>query len=369
MVYYINGLSQESLLKKDLDVKQSLLISWFLHFMQSGNMKSKEINGELHYWISYQYLIEQFPVLKFSKKMLQRLFRDLIQKGIFDMKVLKCQAGTFTYFRPTLELYKLTREHQEMEAIDDFFCTSPKVDKEVVDKGQKRPTKDSKTDINNQALNPLVNNPIGLLTLSPMQDGGREGAPAPEGPSEQEPDNSAEDEDSHGSLEDEEPPCQTCETPENCEVCGSSDMRGTPGPEGDEPPRGEQTTPPPSFFQRFFRGKEARRARLTTPPPEKSGTRVHDIRGKEKTENEVLAMILSRVERLTEVIPAMQTKINNNTIRTGKAVFEIREEMEKVKTRMKPRRRRKYRPTEEEMDESYGNRCKQAMTPGSSKGW
>ena len=58
MRYSIEGFSQEKLIKYDLDLKDVMLLRYFLDFINSDTMSKIIINNKTFYWLRYQKLQE-----------------------------------------------------------------------------------------------------------------------------------------------------------------------------------------------------------------------------------------------------------------------------------------------------------------------
>ena len=97
MFYTIHGFYQKAAHKLGLDNDDLLLLRWFVNFKDSGNMKSVDIDNEKYYWISYQKLTEELPILCLKKDSIYRKF-----KKMSDVKVLKRKTifdgGRYSYF-------------------------------------------------------------------------------------------------------------------------------------------------------------------------------------------------------------------------------------------------------------------------------
>lgn len=106
MKFTIMGFSQEKLKELDLDLTDSLIIRWFVDFKDSGNMASEILENDKYYWIKYEYLLEEIPIININnKKTLGRRLKTLSEKGVLK-QFIKRKGGIFTLY--TLgEKYKL----------------------------------------------------------------------------------------------------------------------------------------------------------------------------------------------------------------------------------------------------------------------
>lgn len=98
MKYTINGFSQKKLIEFRLDAVDSLILRWFVDFRESGGMKAKVIDGINYYWVQYQYLINEMPIIGISnKKVIYRKLKKLSDCGILNHRTIKA-GGTFSYY-------------------------------------------------------------------------------------------------------------------------------------------------------------------------------------------------------------------------------------------------------------------------------
>lgn len=121
----ISGYLQEDLIKHELDLTDIEIIKYFQQFAQSKNMKFIEKNNKLYFWLSYQKVIDDLPILNIkSKRTIARRFDALEEKGIFEKTIVNEGLKNFTYFR-------LTELHQSwVESMDIKFKDTKKT-KEV----------------------------------------------------------------------------------------------------------------------------------------------------------------------------------------------------------------------------------------------
>lgn len=103
MKLIVNGYLQEDLLKHELDLVDVKLIKYFQQFTASKNMRHYEKNGKLYFWLSYQKVIDDLPIINIkSKRTVARRFDDMVEKGIFERIYINNQKNyNNTYFRLT----------------------------------------------------------------------------------------------------------------------------------------------------------------------------------------------------------------------------------------------------------------------------
>lgn len=95
MKYTIDGFKQEEAIKLGLDLTELLIIRWIVDFNPS--MSKKEIDNEEYFWVNYQALLDDMPILNISKDRLYRILKKLVEKGILKHKTVK-QGGTFSFY-------------------------------------------------------------------------------------------------------------------------------------------------------------------------------------------------------------------------------------------------------------------------------
>ena len=83
MKYTILGINQERAIALGLDLPEMLILEWFSQFRGTGKMKHQEHNGDIYYWINYNTVLEELPILRTtSKKIKERYFDRLCKAGV-----------------------------------------------------------------------------------------------------------------------------------------------------------------------------------------------------------------------------------------------------------------------------------------------
>jgi len=107
MKYTIEGFSQEKLIEFGLDAIDAIILRWLVDFSQTGQMKEKTIKGKRFFWINYQTILDELPILGIkSKDGLSKRINKLIKVHILE-KYIDKKAGNFTYFRIIGEHFSL----------------------------------------------------------------------------------------------------------------------------------------------------------------------------------------------------------------------------------------------------------------------
>lgn len=114
MKFTIMGYSQERAVEFGLDIVDLTLIRWFADFQGTERMVEHVENGVAYYWLKYDYVIEDLPILNIKKDTLMRKFKALAKKGILDTFTLK-QGGTFSFYRFGTEYTSLLASRVDRE--------------------------------------------------------------------------------------------------------------------------------------------------------------------------------------------------------------------------------------------------------------
>lgn len=95
MQFTIQSFSQERAIEHNLDLVDLTILQWFKNF---ENKKSFNEDGITYYWLRYETLIKDLPILKIqSKDVLRRRLKKLVDKKILIHKCLK-KGGAFSYY-------------------------------------------------------------------------------------------------------------------------------------------------------------------------------------------------------------------------------------------------------------------------------
>lgn len=98
----IEGFNQKNAICIGLKSDDLLVLRWLVDFSHSPKMKKKMIGKDVYYWVDYQAVLKDLPILQIGKYQLQRR----ILKRLVDTKVLKhCRVtkrghggGTYSYY-------------------------------------------------------------------------------------------------------------------------------------------------------------------------------------------------------------------------------------------------------------------------------
>jgi len=114
MKYTIAGFSQSKMCEYGYDLVDAHIIRFCVDFYNTGQMKMKEIDGAVYFWMHYDTVVKELPILSLTKRGLaDRMskmcgtFKEQDTMGrtkgknktpIFKAHVEKSNSGTFTYF-------------------------------------------------------------------------------------------------------------------------------------------------------------------------------------------------------------------------------------------------------------------------------
>ncbi|MEG2289335.1 MAG: conserved phage C-terminal domain-containing protein [Clostridium sp.] len=97
MKYTIMGFSQQGLVELGLDVIDATILRYFIDFKDAKGMKIEVVEGKVYYWIRYDGVINQLPILNMKKCTVQSRFFKLRDAGVLTHYV-KREGGTYSYF-------------------------------------------------------------------------------------------------------------------------------------------------------------------------------------------------------------------------------------------------------------------------------
>ncbi|MFI3257011.1 MAG: hypothetical protein R3Y36_01795, partial [Spirochaetales bacterium] len=99
MKYSIEGFSQAKLLEYKLDVHDAYLLRWFSDFAATGGMKQTIKCGRVYFWVHYQTVIREFPVMGINNtRSISNRFEKYVKVGLLDKEIIKTNKGTYTFF-------------------------------------------------------------------------------------------------------------------------------------------------------------------------------------------------------------------------------------------------------------------------------
>ena len=142
MKYTIEGFSQRKVLslndeKQRVDCIDLVLLRWFIDFKDTPKMKYCDINGNRYYWVNYEKILSDLPILSISKRAVYDRFQKLVKFGVLTHYHVK-DGGSFSYYGIGETYESLVSESSPYE---DNFQGGMKSTSEGV--GSQLPSKDS----------------------------------------------------------------------------------------------------------------------------------------------------------------------------------------------------------------------------------
>jgi hypothetical protein len=92
------GFKQDKLMELGLDIKDAAILRYFVDFMDSLKMRSEIIDKQIYYWVKYEGIINQYPILKLNNvDSVYRRFKKLVQLSILKHKTV-INNGKYSYY-------------------------------------------------------------------------------------------------------------------------------------------------------------------------------------------------------------------------------------------------------------------------------
>ncbi|WP_051540271.1 conserved phage C-terminal domain-containing protein [Clostridium ihumii] len=98
MKYTILGFNQKKVLDLKLTIEDLLILRYFIDFKDSGDMVSRIIDNEKYYWVKYESINEEFPILKFKKDTIYRRLKKLVELNILVHTTVKDKNGSYSFY-------------------------------------------------------------------------------------------------------------------------------------------------------------------------------------------------------------------------------------------------------------------------------
>ena len=99
MKYTIMGFNQAKAVELNLDTDDLLILSYFSDFRDTELMVSEEFEGKRYYWLRYDALLENLPILGLkSKDALRRRLKKLQDAKVLCHYCKKTKEGTYSFY-------------------------------------------------------------------------------------------------------------------------------------------------------------------------------------------------------------------------------------------------------------------------------
>jgi hypothetical protein len=83
MKYTIMGFSQMKMIELDMDLNDCLILRYLIDFKDSGKMHREIIEDEVYYWVRYDELKKDIPIINInSKDVLRRHIKKMVDNKI-----------------------------------------------------------------------------------------------------------------------------------------------------------------------------------------------------------------------------------------------------------------------------------------------
>ncbi|KZL93998.1 conserved phage C-terminal domain-containing protein [Clostridium magnum] len=97
MKFTILGYNQAKLMEFGLDVIDAVLLRYFVDFKDSGTMVKETIEGDLYYWLKYEGIMKELPMLNLKKDSIYRRFKNMAEVEILKHRTIKSK-GVYSYY-------------------------------------------------------------------------------------------------------------------------------------------------------------------------------------------------------------------------------------------------------------------------------
>ena len=114
MKYTISGFSQLAAVNFSLDSVDLHMLRWIVDFIDSNRMRSMTLDGEKYYWVSYQGLIDDLPILYLKKDAIYKRLKRMCELGILKKKTV-FSGGKFSYFTYGENFNELLKSYEQLE--------------------------------------------------------------------------------------------------------------------------------------------------------------------------------------------------------------------------------------------------------------
>jgi hypothetical protein len=98
MKYNVLGFYQPKAIELGLESNDLLVLRWFVDYAGTGKMRTMLIDNKIYYWINYNSILEELPILKITKQTLARKhFGNLVRANVLEHKHIT-EGGSFSYY-------------------------------------------------------------------------------------------------------------------------------------------------------------------------------------------------------------------------------------------------------------------------------
>lgn len=134
MKFTFMGFSQAKALEMGLDDKDLSILRYFIDFKDSGAMTIKIIDDKPYYWLKYETLLSELPILGIKSKIaLRRRLKTLVDTGVLEFKLIK-KGGTFSFYGIGNKYKELIASDTQKQATEKFNPINSKVQPPLTEK-------------------------------------------------------------------------------------------------------------------------------------------------------------------------------------------------------------------------------------------
>jgi len=145
MKYTIEGFSQAKAIELNLDLADLLVLRWFVDFSNTDKMVKHIIDNKIYFWIKYDGLLKELPILGITKDGLYRRLKKMVDKGVFEHTTFKNHRGIFS-------MYRLGKAYEILVADDEEGTESiPKGVRNEIREGTESITEQKNNLLNNKS--------------------------------------------------------------------------------------------------------------------------------------------------------------------------------------------------------------------------
>lgn len=93
----IHGFQQKAIIELGLTHDECLVLRWFVDFTESEKMRTETFENKTFYWVNYQSVLINLPILRFKKRQLQNVFKKMVNTNVLCHLHIK-KDGSFSFY-------------------------------------------------------------------------------------------------------------------------------------------------------------------------------------------------------------------------------------------------------------------------------
>ena len=120
MKHTVEGFQQKKMIEAEIDIIDGAILRWFIDFKEKGKMVKHLVHGETYFWVNYEKIVKDYPVIKLTKETVGKRMRRMAKLGILKHHTVK-NGGTFSCYTVGNKYNQLIRSNDkntESEEID-----------------------------------------------------------------------------------------------------------------------------------------------------------------------------------------------------------------------------------------------------------